>query len=166
MPATLFKKETLVQVISCEFCEISNRRTPFLTEHSRHPVAVVYMSLVLLDVGRFFLEIAEIIDIHCVKLSSMEFFLVCIFPYSDWIRRYNLSLRIQSECGKIRTRKTPYLDTSRSDYTGSGRLEAFCKKCPEMFLKHRKQPCANVQKFRKIYTKTPALELHFNKAEV
>ena len=36
------------------------------------------------------------------KCPNKEFFLVRIFPYSDWIR---VSLRIQSKCGKIRTRK-------------------------------------------------------------
>ena len=30
-PATLFKKETLVQVFSCEFCQIS--KDTFFTEH-------------------------------------------------------------------------------------------------------------------------------------
>ena len=44
------------------------------------------------------------------KCPNMEFFLVRIFPHSDWTDRYLVSLRIQSECGKIRTRKTPYLD--------------------------------------------------------
>ena len=33
--------------------------------------------------------------------------LVRIFPYSDWIRRNSVSLRIQSECGKMRIRITP-----------------------------------------------------------
>ena len=34
------------------------------------------------------------------KCPNSEFFLVCIFLHSDWV-----SLRIQSECGKIRTKK-------------------------------------------------------------
>ena len=37
--------------------------------------------------------------------------LVCIFPHLDWILRYSVSLRIQSECGKMRTRITPNTDT-------------------------------------------------------
>ena len=32
-------------------------------------------------------------------------------PYLDTFTWYGVSLRIQSECRKIRTRKTPYLDT-------------------------------------------------------
>ena len=40
-------------------------------------------------------------------MSVFKVFLVRIFPHSDWIRRE----RIQSECGKIRTRKTPNTDT-------------------------------------------------------
>ena len=39
------------------------------------------------------------------KCPNTEFSLVRIFPHSDWIRRYGISLRIQSECGKLRTRK-------------------------------------------------------------
>ena len=35
---------------------------------------------------------------------NTELFLARIFPHSDWIRRDGVSLRIQSECGKIRTR--------------------------------------------------------------
>ena len=34
-----------------------------------------------------------------------------IFPHSDWIRKDGVSLRIQSECGKMRTRITPNTDT-------------------------------------------------------
>ena len=49
----------------------------------------------------------------CEKYPNTEFFLVRIFPHSDWIRRDTkyLSLRIQSECGKYEPEKTPYLDT-------------------------------------------------------
>ena len=43
------------------------------------------------------------------KCPNTEFFLIRIYPHSDWIRRE--TLRIQSECWKIRTRKAPYLDT-------------------------------------------------------
>ena len=49
------------------------------------------------------------------KFPNTEFFLVRVFSHSDWIRRdtpyLSVSLRIQSECGKIRTGETPYLDT-------------------------------------------------------
>ena len=37
------------------------------------------------------------------KCPNTEFFLIRTFPHSDWMRRD--SLRIQSECGKIRARK-------------------------------------------------------------
>ena len=40
----------------------------------------------------------------CEMCPNTELFLVRIFPHSDWIWR-DVSLRIQSECGKIRTRK-------------------------------------------------------------
>ena len=59
------------------------------------------------------------------KVSVARVFLVRIFPHSDWMRRERsifpafglnagrcgVSLRIQSKCGKMRTRKTPNTDT-------------------------------------------------------
>ena len=52
------------------------------------------------------------------KCPDMEIFLVRIFLYSDWIRRFtedseygDLRSFFWSEYRKIRTRKTPYLDT-------------------------------------------------------
>ena len=44
------------------------------------------------------------------KVSKYGVFSGPFFPHSDWTDRYFVSLRVQSECGKIRTRKTPYLD--------------------------------------------------------
>ena len=41
------------------------------------------------------------------KCPNTEVFPVRIFPHSDWnTERYGVSLRIQSECGKIWTRKS------------------------------------------------------------
>ena len=47
------------------------------------------------------------------KVSAFGIFIVRIFPHLDQIRKDTkyLSLCIQSECGKIRTRKTPNTDT-------------------------------------------------------
>ena len=42
------------------------------------------------------------------KVSVFGVILVLIFPHSDWIRR---DTRIQSECGKMRTRIPPNTDT-------------------------------------------------------
>ena len=42
--------------------------------------------------------------LHCAKS-------VRIFPHSDWKRREYISLRVQSKCGKIMTRKNPNTDT-------------------------------------------------------
>ena len=47
----LFKKETLAQVFSCEFCEIS--KNTFFTEHIG-ATAPVFMSLCLLSVTLFY----------------------------------------------------------------------------------------------------------------
>ena len=48
------------------------------------------------------------------KVSVFGVILLRIFPHSDWIlntERYEVSLRIQSECRKMRTRITPNMDT-------------------------------------------------------
>ena len=49
------------------------------------------------------------------KYPYSELFWSGFFPHFPAFglntERYSVSLRIQSECGKIRTSKTPYLDT-------------------------------------------------------
>ena len=51
------------------------------------------------------------------KYPNMKFFLVRIFPHSNWIRRDTKYLPIQSECEKIRTRKNSVFEHfSRSPY--------------------------------------------------
>ena len=46
------------------------------------------------------------------KCPNMEFFLVCIFPHSDWIQTDTLYLSVFSpNAGKYGPEKTPYLDT-------------------------------------------------------
>ena len=52
------------------------------------------------------------------KCPNAKFFLVRIFPHSE-------SLRIQCECGKIRTKKYPYLDTFHAVKIKSFTLEFF-----------------------------------------
>ena len=49
--------------------------------------------------------------LHCVKSVLIRSFSGLYFPAFGLItERYGVSLRIQSECGKIRTRKTPNTD--------------------------------------------------------
>ena len=51
------------------------------------------------------------------KCSNTEFFFGRFFPsFGLNTERYEVSLRIQSKRGKIRTRKTPYLDTFYAVY--------------------------------------------------
>ena len=45
--------------------------------------------------------------LHCVKSTRIRNFSGPYFPTET----YSVSLRIHSECGKIRTRKTPNTDT-------------------------------------------------------
>ena len=56
-------------------------------------------------------EDAKHLTLTAWKVSVFLVSLVCIFPHSDWIQRFNPYLRIQSEWRKIRTRKTPDTDT-------------------------------------------------------
>ena len=49
---------------------------------------------------------------HCVKSVRIRSFSGPYFPaFGLNTERYGVSLRIQSECGKIRTKKTPNTDT-------------------------------------------------------
>ena len=61
-------------------------------------------------------EIAFIFSaIHCVKRVHIRSFSGPLFPaFGLNTERYEVSLCIQSESGKIRTRKTPNMDTSHA----------------------------------------------------
>ena len=51
-------------------------------------------------------------DLHCVKSVRIRSFSGPYFPtIGTNTERYGLLLRIQSECGELRTRKTPNMDT-------------------------------------------------------
>ena len=58
-----------------------------------------------------------ILSMHCVKSVQIRSFFWSVFPaFGLNAERYKVSLRIQSECGKIRTRKNPVSGHfSRSD---------------------------------------------------
>ena len=79
------------------------------------------------------------------KCPNTEFFLVCIFLHSDWIRRDTILLRIQSECKKYRLEKTPYLDTFHAVFGSYNTLilgESIIKKVSDNIItksvKHQK----------------------------
>ena len=78
---------------------------PAKTQHAAHQnsenVCCIPLLHVILDNISAFLTFS----LH-EKWLNTQLFLVHIFPHSDRIRRDSLSLRIQSECGKIRTRKS------------------------------------------------------------
>ena len=53
------------------------------------------------------------------KVSNGDFFLVCIFLYSDWIRRFTEIFPVFSpNTGKYGPEKTPYLDTFHAGVNG------------------------------------------------
>ena len=96
--------------------------------------------------------------------------LVRIFLHSEWIRIDTVSLRIQSECGKIRTRITPNRDTFlRSDNQRIKKLyaAALVKECPDLVVTRKQNlPFADVLQnwvFSKFHNKTPVLDSIFNK---
>ena len=64
----------------------------------------------------FVSEYARVLNITAWKVSVFGVILVRIFSYSHWI---GVSLRIQSKCGKIRTRITPNTDTFYAVYAPS-----------------------------------------------
>ena len=58
---------------------------------------------------------------HCVESLRIKSYSGPYFPaYEINTERYGVSLRIQSECGKIRTRKTPNTDTFNAVRLWSG----------------------------------------------
>ena len=74
-PATLLKKETLVQVFSCQFCEIS--KNTFFTEHLWTTVLLLlnsnyiqaYPQVSLRQFFRSLKEISEILENSMVKVT-------------------------------------------------------------------------------------------------
>ena len=85
---------------------VSSRNDCLPENHRRfrrsHPEVIIRKG-VLKKCGKFtgghpcpsVISIKLLCNFHCVKSDqNTEFFLVCIFPHSDWIK-----------CGKIRTRK-------------------------------------------------------------
>ena len=60
----------------------------------------------------------KIFDTRCVKSVRVRSFSDPIFPaFGLNTKRYSVTLRIQSKCGKIRTRNTPNMDTFHSVLT-------------------------------------------------
>ena len=78
---------------------------PAKTQHAAHQNSENVCCIPLLHVISDNISAFLTFSLH-EKWLNTELFLVRIFPHSDRIRRDSLSLRIQSECGKIRTRKS------------------------------------------------------------
>ena len=64
------------------------------------------------------------------KVSVFRVYLVRIFPHLDW---YGVSPRIQSECGKIQTRKTPNMDTFHAVQVTAQKMKISVKKTGFLF---------------------------------
>ena len=73
------------------------------------------------------------IEKHCVKSVHIPSFSGPYFPaFGLNTERYSVSLRIQSECGKIRTKKTPNTDTFNAmKFCG---IDCINKKYPTKFF--------------------------------
>ena len=61
----------------------------------------------------------------CIRVFSSPYF----SAFRLITERYSVSLRIQSECRKIRTRKTPNTDTLHANYRYEHILEAYLGPC-------------------------------------
>ena len=86
-------QETRMQMFSCEVYEIFKNWC--LPTTASEACCFTWSFLKLAQIATWF-SLRE-------KCPNTYFFLVRFFPHSDWIRRD--TLRIQSECEKIRTRK-------------------------------------------------------------
>ena len=86
-PATLLKKETLVQVLSCEFCQIS--KNTFFKEHLQATASVVYNKLFLflryIEFNRFSTLNLKVKNRQTRNISS-TFFLMTISNIVDFCK--------------------------------------------------------------------------------
>ena len=89
------KKETLAQVISCEFCEIS--KYTFFTEHLWTTVSIFCGFNSIFFIAKKF---------HLLLFSDSHFVVVGLN-----VKIYRMHLRNQSECEKIWTKKPLKTDT-------------------------------------------------------
>ena len=82
--------------------------------------------------------------LHCEKIANIQRFYGPYFPAFGLNKEtYSVSLRIQSLCGKVRTRKTPNMDTSHAVLLSS----IFClfpKRGPSVLKYWHKQTTLNI----------------------
>ena len=72
---------------------------------------ILFLSKSQLKQTSYFLTLCYIILLMREKCPNTKFFLVRIFPHSNWIRRFT------PNAGKNGPKKTPYLDTFHAMYT-------------------------------------------------
>ena len=66
---------------------------------------------------------------RCRKCPNTEFFLACIFPYSDWVQGFTKQICIfSSNVGKYGPEETPYLDTFHIAYSLKNPVKIAIKK--------------------------------------
>ena len=117
----LCSKKTLAQVFPCEFCKISTfLRTPSFTEHNRRLLLLkekftstcsCWFAILQKTQTSHFLFWRK----HYAKIVRIRSFSGQYFPtFGLKTERYSVFLRIQSECWKLRSRKTPKTDTFRT----------------------------------------------------
>ena len=99
------------------FCEV-NYAMVGLSTCKRTPPSLKHFSLgwfIYTSTDFHFLQInkcySKDISRNCPFLYRMVLCEKCLYSKLFWPVFYSVSLRIQSECGKIRTRKTPKTDT-------------------------------------------------------
>ena len=77
------------------------------------------------------------------KCLNTELFLVRIFPHSAWTRRDTVSLRIQSECGRIRTRNNSVFGHFLRSVGNCSKLHSYCINENFSFKRNEKNPLGN-----------------------
>ena len=94
-----FLEVTKIAVVSLKSFELH-----VITCNSCHVICFEVSVWTFFSLQKFIFTLRE-------KCPHTEFFLVCIFPYSDWIRRDTPYLSVFSpNTGKYGPEKTPYLD--------------------------------------------------------
>ena len=96
-------------------CQVQKNENDFVSSADLHQSHYCKHIGKIFDTEQQFIWLMNVI--LCEKCPNMEFFLVRIFPHSDWIRRDTEYLYVFSpNKRKYGPEKTPYLDMVRNNF--------------------------------------------------
>ena len=108
----MLKLNVLTWFIICDKKYFSNYAKIFFILLRDNVLKFYFIILVCIWPQRHQVSAKDMRNIYCVKSVRIRSFSGSYFPsFGLNTERYSVSLRIQSECGKIRTRKTSNTDT-------------------------------------------------------